>query len=356
MGRTARILTLVMCVALCATTARAIDTAAFLLVNSIHARAISMGSTGVADNSDPSTIFFNPANVCAGSRVYGTAAEQRFDHFPDLWLRSANAGFSYQPKGRSWTVGVDAGYAKLNFGDFSVYDFNDSLIATVKAYQDVASLTAGIGFSGSMYEFRFGAGVKMWRSHDVGGDYINPEPVIKADATTFNAGFAVAMHERYGAWNITPAIGAAMMDMGENIQWPNGDRSKLPTRLNFGASVRIESSPCEVLSARVPLVTVICQAEGIAPTDGDFEWGIGNEIAVAQILFVRAGVHRYALDLGGNYLGLSNPTTASWGVGLGLPAGSLRARFDYGREPPPSGLGDINFDKDYMDVLVEWMF
>jgi len=87
------------------------------------------------------------------------------------------------------------------------------------------------------------------------------------------------------------------------------------------------------------------QTEAINPLHDAVEWGIGNEIAIAQMLFVRSGVRRYAAD----NTSTNAPTYASWGVGAGIPAGGLRMRFDYARQAN-SG------DKDHMDVLVEWKF
>lgn len=352
---------LLLCVAtgLFASPAHAILTNEFLLVNPIHARSIGVGDIGVADNSDPSTIFFNPANVCAVSRIYVTASKLDLGDLPDdTWLRSARAGFSWQSKSSAWTFGADATYRKLNFGKIFFGDFVDSSAAQPDFFEDVLSFTLGAGFrANDIYEFRIGAGVNRWREHyptyDLDTGVLG---VREVDASAFNAGVAFAIHERYGAWNIVPAVGVSMMDMGDDIDYGDESTSELPTRLNFGASVRIESAPCEVLSARVPLLAVIVQAEGIRPKadDADFEWGIGNEIAVAQILFVRTGVHRYA-TYGDDFFQTTSETRSSWGVGLGIPAGGLRARIDYGRQPP-ANFSVIGSDVYYLSAILEWTF
>jgi hypothetical protein len=214
-----------------------------------------------------------------------------------------------------------------------VVDQNSNVVDTLDTYEDVVSLASGISArAGETFAFRFGAAAKIWRAH------FDEE----FSATSFDAGFAIDIHERYGAWKITPTFAASVLDLGQDIEVHDAT-DPLPTRTHFGAAIRVESAPCEILSAKVPLLAVVCQAEGIKAVDYDkHEWGIGSEIAIAQILFLRNGVRRYD-D------GYSNPTYASWGAGAGIPTGPLRLRVDYARQNRP-------FDKDHMDVLVELTF
>lgn len=338
MRRVFSILVFASCMIVAATNALAFPNGAILLTTPANARIISMGGVGVADNSDPSTIFFNPANTCGIVRVYGLVAQQRYsgEFADDLWLRKANTGFSAQLGVRSpFSVGVDIGYSRLNYGESILTDTEGNVLDTLTTYEDVVSLASGIAArAGDTFEFRFGAAAKIWRAH------FDQE----FSATSFDAGFAIDIHERYGAWNITPTFAASVLDMGQDIQ-VHEDTDPLPTRVNFGAAIRVESAPCEILSARVPLLAVVCQAEGIKAVDNDYdghEWGIGNEIAIAQILFLRNGVRRYVNSD-------SSPTYASWGVGAGIPAGPLRLRVDYARQ-------SNEFDRDHLDVLFELVF
>ena len=320
-----------------ATPAYAASTGAILLTFPANARSIAMGDIGAADNSDPSTIYYNPANVCSATRVYGLVSQQRFELDDNLWARRANLGFAGSSPQSPWMVGLDFGYGRLNYGESILTDTGGNPLDTLDTYEDVASVTMGLGFhAGKVLDMRFGGAVKMWRAR-FDQQY---------QATSFDAGVAMTLHERYGAWNITPSLGAAMIDAGEDIAFPNLDATDpLPTRVNVGASLCIESSPCNVMSARVPLVAVTVQAEAIKQLHEDHEWGIGNEIAIAQMLFIRSGVRRYAT----NDSSLDDRTYASWGVGAGIPAGGLRMRFDYARQAN-------NYDKDHMDVLVQWTF
>jgi hypothetical protein len=329
-------LALVLC-AVVATPAHAITgNGATLLMLPANARAIAMGDIGTADNSDPSTIYYNPANVCAATRVYGLVSQQRFEIDNDIWVRRAQAGFSGSSPNSPFMVGLDFGYARLKYGKTVLTDSLGSPTDTLDTYEDVASVTMGLGFRmGKVLDMRFGGAVKMWRAR-FDQQY---------QATSFDAGVGITLHERYGAWNITPSIGGALIDAGEDIQYPNGTSDNLPTRLNAGASLLIESSPCTIMSARVPLLAVTAQVEAINPLHDEVEWGIGSEIAIAQMLFVRNGVRRYDTAVPN----VNAPTYASWGAGVGIPMGLLRLRLDYARQAN-SG------DKDHMDALVEVKF
>jgi hypothetical protein len=349
MWRTAHVFLVVFATMLYATVSFAFDSGAILLRYPANARIVAMGDIGVSDNSDPSTIFFNPANVCARNRIYGVVSQQRWDSADflpdDFHVRRANAGFSRgSSAGSPWTFGADIGYGRFSYGESIATNTDGTVLDTIDTYEEVGSLGVGVGFRATeTLELRFGAGVKHWHAHFAGAEVGNGPSVIEFGGTSFDAGFVAALHERYGAWNITPGVGAAIIDAGPDVEVDGFGSDPLPTRLNFGASVRIESAPVDVLSAHVPLLAVVCQSDGIKPLHDDFEWGIGNEIAVAQILFLRNGVRRYARRSG------DDATYSSWGAGVGIPAGPLRMRFDYGTQKN-------SYEKDHMDLLVEWTF
>src|SRR5436190_15180796 len=197
MNRTTSMITVFLCAALPVSPAHALDSGPILLTTTPNARSIAMGDIGAADNSDPSTIFFNPANVCGASRIYGLVAQQRFELDNDFWLRSANLGFSASSApGSPLMVGMNVGYARLDYGQTIVATNPEgTLLDTLDTYEDLASITGGFGFRARSFELRLGGGVKMWRAH------FDRE----IQATSFDAGVAATVHERYGAWNITPS-------------------------------------------------------------------------------------------------------------------------------------------------------
>jgi hypothetical protein len=324
-----------------------VSTAAPLLGESVDARTISMGDVGVADNSDPSTIFFNPANVVAGPRLYVLGSQQRFEgdffNADDIWVRRARAGFSWARDPKSWKFGGDVTYSRFDFGNVVATNTAGNVLVNSHSYEEAMAIALGLAFSPGSYNIRFGAGVKEWRAHYPSAEVTQTNTSFEANAFTFDAGAAITHNGRFGAWNVTPSLGVAMMDAGQDVDFGLGSPDPLPTRFNYGASVRLESSPAKILNSPVPMVSVVCVLDGVSPLHGDFEWGAGDEIAFAQMLFLRSGVHSYSPN------GSGTSTNATWGAGIGIPAGPLRARFDYGRLTN-------GYEKDRMSVLVEWLF
>ena len=84
-----------------------------LLYRPVNARTIGMGYTGTADNTDPSSIYFNPANVVAPGRAYLVGSKERFevDWFS---LFRVDAGGSWKPNPESaWRFGANAAFARV---------------------------------------------------------------------------------------------------------------------------------------------------------------------------------------------------------------------------------------------------
>ena len=77
--------------------------------------------------------------------------------------------------------------------------------------------------------------------------------------------------------------------------------------------------------------------------EGEFEWGLGMELAVAQILYLRSGSHMVQLDDDRDEM------TSEWGIGLGIPVSSLRVRFDYAST-------SYVYVRDHMGVTLAWVF
>jgi hypothetical protein len=78
------------------------------------------------------------------------------------------------------------------------------------------------------------------------------------------------------------------------------------------------------------------------PRDDDWVWMAGTELAVAQIFFLRNGIQTYT----GNHN--PDPSLATWGAGVGVPAGKLRARLDYGRQ------GEYFGKLEHFELTLEW--
>lgn len=337
-------------IALSCGSARAVtQTGAALLGYPIHPRLAGMGETGVADNSDPSTVFYNPANAVGSPRAYFVASRQRWPDdwfgFDDLWMGRSNAGLSWQGDGASpLTWGADFTLAKLDYGENVATLPDGTPVGTFDVFEKVASLALAVGIpSGERWEFRVGVAAKRWWAEYPSGSFTQDVVIYEPSAYAFDGGLTCVMRTTVDGWSVNPALALALIDAGPDFEVVEGEKDPLPRRFNFGASVRVESPAHRLWNADVPLIAVIANVDGMEPRYGDFEWGLGTELAVAQILYLRSGSHMIHQDSG------EDDTYSEWGIGLGIPVSSLRARFDYTN----SG---YTYIKDHMGITLAWVF
>jgi hypothetical protein len=293
------------------------------------ARSLGMGATGVADNTDPSTVYWNPANAVAPPRAYlsGSRADWPDDWIDDdLWAGRASAGFAWWGSGDgSLRWGADFTLAKLDFGESIATLPDGTPLGTSSPFEKIASLALAVGIpSGERWEFRAGAAAKRWWAEYPAAEFTpDPEPVT-LDAYAFDAGLTTVMHAVADGWGIHSALAVAVTDAGPDFE-VEGEELPLPTRWSFGTSIHIESPARRIGNASVPLVALTANVDGTYPRNDDFEWGMGTEVGFAQILFVRTGAHIVHQDDG------EDINISSWGVGLGVPVSSFRMRVDYAK-------------------------
>lgn len=329
------------------------EAGAVLLQYPIHVRTVSMGETGVADASDPSTIYYNPANVVAPGRAYITASRMDWpdDWFVgDIWMGRANAGYSWRTRGGSLRWGADLTLGKLDYGEDIVTDIYGNVLGSAHSFEKVASLALGVGcIVGERFDLSFGVAAKRWWAHFASADFTQDIATVEPDAYAFDAGVTAAMRTTVTGWSVDPSLGVAIVDMGPDFEVVEGEtKDPLPRRFNFGAGVHIASPAHRLGSAEVPLVTLSCNVDGMEPRFGDFEWGMGSELAIAQILFLRSGAHitHHEKD---------DPVRSGFGAGIGVPLGHVRARFDYASGTYWNGDGYV-FKKKYMGATLAWAF
>jgi hypothetical protein len=176
--------------------------------------------------------------------------------------------------------------------------------------------------------------------------------IVDFDALAFDVGVTLARRYDVGDWDVTPAVDLAYVNFGGEIEtdYFDGD-DPLPTRLHFGSSVRAASPTTRVFGADVPVLAMVYSVELIDRMhDADFSWGIGGEIAVAQIVFLRAGTSDFEEDTpyddeqDGEF-----ESQSGWGVGLGIPIGAARTRFDYTKISE-------SYTEKKLGVSLEWIF
>ncbi len=323
-------------------------TSAPVLQIPISARSAAMGETGAADNSDPANLYFNPANVVGKSRVY--AQGSRWDYAPifgddiDLWIGSASAGICYprDESSRFTSLCVDLGYGRLDYGESIVTDPTGMPLGQVHTFEDYLALTLGAGIRvATDWELR--AGVAAKRIHL---KYGLSGPPMDSDVSgfAFDTGVTFAREAAFAGWNAAPAFALALVNAGPDLEFSSGGEDPLPTRVHFGGSVRVESPTTRLLSADVPVIAIVTNVDGVDRFHGDeFSWGIGSELAVAQIVFVRVGISDYKDDFE-----FDSDQLSGWGIGVGLPAGRFRARFDFTET-------SVNYTEDKYGLSVDWL-
>jgi hypothetical protein len=283
----------------------------------VNARTLSMALSGVADNTDPSGIWSNPANVVSGEQIYGMGSWVGFDGLDDVSLWRGDAGGSWKFDDTSaWTFGASASFARLRV-DF----FNDYV-------NDVLSFALGAGFTHDRIEFRFGASIKRLSAELPGTWYLATEEL---DGTAYNLGFAVGGRGDGAGWDVVPQFGLATIDRGEDMEGSYFE-SELPRRLNAGGSLRVQGPAVTVIGTQVPVFAGVINADAVTPQEGDTYGALGSEAVVAQMLFLRAGLAVLPNNAEDEF---------TWGVGIGVPVHSLRIRFDYCEEQ--YGIADEHF-------------
>jgi hypothetical protein len=306
-----------------------------LLYYPISARVTSMAQAGAADNTTPSTIVLNPANVIGPLRLYaqGQMLSTDIDN-EDFWIRRANAGATW--RFGPILFGADLAYARFHLQPASYFFDPPAPLIT----ENVVELTTGIGLSSASNDLTFGvSGKRFAEKQEVAEGPVPLAPLDstvtttdKADAYAFDAGAEIRHRGTLQGWDINSALGAAIMNVGNDVEVEN-EKRHLPRHFNGGISVQMVSPPVQVFWGSVPLITFLVNADAVKQRDQDWEWMAGTELSIWQILFLRTGIHTITGQDG------PDPSQATWGFGAGLPLRNLRVRLDYGRQA--DAIGDL---------------
>ncbi len=323
-----------------------ISQGALVLHDPLIARSFAMGETGVADNSDPANIYFNPANVVGPRSVYANGSRWGLvpDIADDVWIGRGSGGVRLRSSD-GLALGADVTYGRLDFGESIATDPSGNPLGVFHSFEEYIALTFGAGLNfGDDWELRLGGSAKRYHADLAPPDVSNQLQGIELDAWAFDLGSTLARRYDVGEWDIVPAIAVACVNLGADIDTDSGD-DPLPTRLHFGTSMRGESPTVQIFGADVPMLALVYNLEATERMhDGYFSWGLGGELAIAQVLFVRAGT----LDIE-DELEYQQISRSGWGVGVGVPVASLRTRVDYSKS-------SVSFTEDKFGLSIEWIF
>jgi hypothetical protein len=315
---------------------------ALVLQDPVSVRATAMGLTGAADNSDPANVWFNPANVVGPTRAYVDYGFWKLDAFYDHDLQYSRwtAGGSF-PVGDA-DLGVSATFGEFDYGTSILTDTQGNELGEFETWERYVSLVAGAAVGlGDRVDLRLGmAGKRYWAEYappqftQDGLDY-NPE------GFAFDVGTTVAMPTDVSGWTVTPALAFAYVNWGGEIEFEDGSDDPFPARLHYGASVRADGPETALGPAHVPLLSFVYNVAATDKLHGDsYSWGMGTELAVMQILFLRAGIDDEQDD--------NDYDLTAWSIGLGAPVGPFHGRFDYARVR--------SLEEPRYDFAVSWEF
>lgn len=291
--------------------------------------------SGAADNTDPSNIYANPANVAGSERVYliGSQADFKDTFFTDFteldWsLRRGTAGGSWKfDEASAWTFGANFSFARFGYGyEGGWEDVSDQVMA----------LAGGAGLTLDVMEVRIGGAVK--RLSATTPDFTEAPETYEVDGYAYDLGIVVGARRSSNGWSVFPQAGIALIDMGSDLEFRYGNVS-LPKRFNIGGSVRVTGPTINLAGAEVPKFVTVVNLAAVNHDGGEAKsYGMGAEVSAAQALFLRGGA-RFTDGVNDEF---------TWGIGFGFPIKSFRARFDYSH-------AEYGLTDEHMSLLLAWV-
>jgi len=321
------------------------------------ARNAGLGTAGVADNTDPSTIWNNPANAGAlvGANLLGYRGEI-VPSFSDiiLWGGAVSGGYPvYTGDGISVGLGGELRYTKLDYNNSGAFGPGPG------SWARTTSLTfaASIQFL-THYDFAAGFTYADW-TEELTSDSSGFYPASSGSATRYDFGFRLGATFAAGSWQLVPAIAFARRNTGDPATYDRYDDDEPITTDYIGISFAAQGPTQVIFGNEVPIVALLLNFD-VRKTDenepyGWDIWGVaatktalygGAEAAIAQVAFFRFGV-RAPDDF--------DPRILTMGLGLGASLESVRFRVDY--SPYPLSVTKLeDFDRENkFSFLVSWI-
>lgn len=299
-------------------------------------RGFGMAFTGTADDT-PGNSFYNPANLATVRGVHYTAAYgDLYKIISDSWAlgNSINVGFQ-DVLGGSTPVGLGAElrYSRYDFGRSVFTNSLGQRIGTYNTAEDALGLSvAGCVRLSEKYTIAVGAGAKRF-SADYGRLNLSSSTILapKGSGLFLDAGLRTAMlFTTQSGFTLEPAFGFSYVNSGSDVELNGLGTVRIPEIINYGLSLRVETpseqSVTEFLDAEVPLAafTVNIDVNDPRETKGTTMYGIGVEVAVIQMFFLRVGY----MDAENWFQG-----ETTFGAGIGATEGRLQGRLEFARVP-----------------------
>jgi hypothetical protein len=327
------------------------ETGAPVLDYPLGVRSEGMAQTGTADASDPANLYFNAANVTAVEGVYGAGSYMLLAPWfsNDIWFGHGSLGGGYAfGTNRPIRVAADVTMARLSYGTVTTTDPMGQPLTEGKAREQYIALTVGASTRfGERSHVALGLGVKRWTAHFPPAQFTTGESNLDFSANMVDVGAVVSTVMDAGDWRVQPSVGLACVNLGSDIEVSPEQKDPLPSKFNYGVTMRVAGPEAALGSATVPTVSAVLNIEGIhglneqRPT-----WGFGSEVAFMDAVFLRWGRRVDDHD---------RAAFSAWGIALGVPLGHFRARLDYAnRWSSALWGGTVALDK--FGATVVWLF
>ena len=307
------------------------------------ARNNALGGAGVADISDPSTVWNNPANAGALRGVnilpfYGEILSSRSNEYNFSGI-ALNGGYPVYSRG---SIGVSLG-GELRYSRFSYPgDTREEVWALAGA--------ADVQIAGNYHVALGGTWKSVSADHGESLTYFQGE-----EATAYDLGVRLSGDFETGeGWRFVPGLGYSRRNAGDGeSQFSNGGPAPFelqPTRV-YGLSFAAVSPTQLLFGNDVPVAAfqLNIDVEDIEGENSEGHLINALEVALWQVAFFRIGT------------AVPDDKTArarqSYTIGFGLGASlrHVRFRLDYSAVPLSiSGVDDV--DRDHKaSILVSWV-
>jgi hypothetical protein len=224
-------------------------------------------------------------------------------------------------------LGASVTYGKLRYGCSASTDVTGRVVECFEneeSYTGV-SLAAGVRWPNDVF-IGIGGALKKWEGDFGGfGEIFDPGTVIEQEATAFDVGVRAAYARGdANAWSFTAAAGIAARNLGDDVPWPDGSSDPLPEATHYSLTFRADAPARPLLGTRIPVATVVINADVSDPDEGSYRvYGVGIEAAAYQIAFFRLGWRKV------EHLN----SALNIGAGVGVTTDRTMFRLDYSVAP-----------------------
>jgi hypothetical protein len=300
------------------------STSANFLLQSLDARAVALGESYVAVPGGIRSLYWNPAGLSAlEERI-----ELTFTHRPSILediLNYEQAALAYQLNARS---GLAINYTYVDFG-------YPSFAPGEHEY------SGAWGASYAMHVFNgLSAGLTLKR---VSQKFSQSAHALAAD---LGALYQWQDFLQAQAWQSQLNFGASLSNLGEKVEFFEGQADPLPRILRLGAATQVTSqSKWDATGLHYAGMLVSFEYQNLLndkDVNGEkiWEWGAGAELQFVEMIFLRLGYHKRLPKSNRTFIGKTFETGPTFGFGFHLPFHSvfklsrpLSLQFDFASAP-----------------------